>query len=205
MDQLGADRERFLALVREWHAGHPRADQVQHCANVANQLERALDLEPAPVAARRDMILAALGHDLYEDSHVPPASVMEFGEEVHGLIQHLTEGTAGVAAYVERMASAPEEARLIKFCDGIDNYSGLVENKLIESDPAKWVKVVREHMEPMFNRISSIPFHKYAAAGAWLSSLLAERRERFWKEVERLPLARTEVTQATTPSGDEMR
>lgn len=196
MDQLVADRDRFLAIVRRWHAGHERVDQVEHCENVANLLNRALDLEPGPVAARREMILAALGHDLYEDSEIPPSDVIAFGADVDQLIRVVTEEKDGVGPYVERVAVGPEEARLIKLCDGADNYGGLVEKNLVSAEPAKWVRVVRKHMEPMFSRLASIPFARYPVAGAWLSQLLAEKRERFWAVVEGM-LSDSELSSGT--------
>ena len=132
MIQLDFDRPRFLALIQQWHKDHPRVDQIEHCTNVAHLLEQALDLEPIPLDGRRDMVLAALGHDLYEDSAVPPSDVVrEFGREVDQLIRELTDGQHGVGAYVERVASGSEEARLIKLCDGVDNYGGLVEEETI--------------------------------------------------------------------------
>ena len=132
------------------------------------------------------MVLAALGHDLYEDSPIPPADIVaDYGPEVDRLIQWLTE-KGGVPAYVEQMASAPEEARPIKLCDGIDNYGGLVENGLVRADLAKWAQVVRHHMEPMFSRLQAIPFRQYPEAGRWLNQELAVRRERFWAVVENL-------------------
>lgn len=109
MDRLETDREAFVALIQHWHARHPREDQVEHCINVASWLERALDREPHPVEARRDMILAALGQDLYEDTPISPAEIiMAFGPEVDCLIRGVTEDeAAGVAAFVERVASGP--------------------------------------------------------------------------------------------------
>src|SRR5262245_6526659 len=116
MDQLVADRESFMAVVCKWHTGHERPDQVEHCENVANLLDQALSLDPLPVTARRDMLLAALGHDLYEDSEVPQVEILRFGKEVDQLIRMLTEEKDGVGPYVERVASGPEEVRLIKLC-----------------------------------------------------------------------------------------
>jgi len=185
MDQLISERDGFMAVVRKWHEGHERPNQVEHCENVANLLDKALNLDSPSVAARRDMILAALGHDLYEDSKIPQAEILKFGKEVDQLIRALTEEKDGVGPYVERVASGPEEARLIKLCDGADNYGGLVQSKLVHKNPAKWVKVVRTHMEPMFNRLEAIQFQIFPA-GAWLSRVLTEKREQFWAEVEEL-------------------
>jgi hypothetical protein len=186
MDQHIVDRESFMAIVRHWHEGHERPDQVQHCEDVANLLGQALNLDRPAVAARRDMILAALGHDLYEDSTIPQAEILRFGKEVDQLIRAVTEEKDGVGPYVERVASGPEEARLIKLCDGADNYGGLVQKNLVQTNPSKWVRVVRRHMEPMFNRLDAIPFKKYPNAGAWLTKVLAEKREQFWIVVEEL-------------------
>jgi hypothetical protein len=185
--RLNEDRAHFLALVEEWHKGHPRDDQVAHCVNVAECLESALDQDSVSCAERRDMVLAALGHDLYEDSKIPHGVVIkDFGPGVHHLIQTLTEGPEGVPAYVDQVASGPEEARLIKICDGIDNYGGLVEHGLLQKEPAKRVRTVRTHMEPMFTRLETIPFRQYPKAGMWLSKLVAEKREQFWAVVENL-------------------
>ena len=43
---MDSDRERFLTLIRRWHAGHPRGDKVLHCINVADWLERAVKHDP---------------------------------------------------------------------------------------------------------------------------------------------------------------
>ena len=61
-----------------------------------------------------------------------------------------------------------------------------MQKKLVQTNPSKWVRVVRWHMEPMFNRLDAIPFKKYPKAGAWLSKVLADKREQFWIVVEEL-------------------
>jgi hypothetical protein len=186
MEQHITDRDSFMVVVRKWHQGHERPDQVDHCENVASLLDQALNLDQPAVTARRDMILAALGHDLYEDSKIPQAEILRFGKEVDQLIRVLTEEKDGVGPYVERVAAGPEEARLIKLCDGADNYRGLVQKGLVNADPSKWVRIVRLHMEPMFSRIDVIPFQKYPNAGAWLKQVLADKREHFWAAIEKL-------------------
>ena len=105
-------------------AGHPRRDQVDHCIRVKKKVEDALALEGNEVAAHRDILQAALGHDLYEDTSIHRQVVVDrFGSAVDALIRCLTEGTS-VPAYVEQVAKGPEEARLIKYGDLADNYSG---------------------------------------------------------------------------------
>jgi hypothetical protein len=183
VDHLKAHRERFLELIEKWHAGHPRPDQVPHCVNVSRLLEEALDREPAPVALRREMILAALGHDLYEDTKIKRADVLaDYGSDVDRLIEAVTERSS-VAEFVERVASGPEEPRLIKLADGIDNYGGHIGKGLLRVDPATWVEIVRKKMEPMFSRIAGVPFRQYTAAGSSLARQLEAEREAFWREV----------------------
>lgn len=176
------EQARFLGLVRFWHEGHTRADQVKHCTNVMRLLEQALDMEPVSPTTRQAMLLAALGHDLYEDSGIEPGQVAaEYGSDVDRLIEAMTE-RCGVDEYIERMASGPEEARLIKLCDGIDNYSNLVDGGLLQSDPDYWIGIVRRQMEPMFDRITPLPFQQFPIAGGLLRERLEKERARFWIE-----------------------
>jgi hypothetical protein len=142
------------------------------------------------------MILAALGHDLYEDSGIDRAQVAtDFGSDVDLLIEAVTE-RHGVAEFVERVVSGPEEARLIKLCDGVDNYGSLVQNGLVREDPATWIEVVRRQMEPMFSRLSGVRFDNYPAAANWLWRQLDERREGFWAEVGAVLRVRLTASQA---------
>lgn len=176
------EQKRFLTLIRFWHDGHPRADQVKHCANVMRLLEQALDMEPISPATRRAMLLAALGHDLYEDSDIEPSQVStEYGSDVERLIEAMTE-RCGMDEYIERMASGPEEARLIKLADLIDNYSNLVDGGLLQSDPRHWIEIVRRQMEPMFDRTTPLPFRQFPIAGGLLRERLDKERARFWIE-----------------------
>ena len=151
-------------------------------------LDRALDLDTVPAPQRRAMALAALGHDLYEDSRIDPAGVAaDYGADVDRLIEAVTE-RAGVAEFVGRVASGPEEARLVKLCDLIDNYTGLVDNGLVQSDRAKWAQIVRTHMEPMFDRLAGAPFTQHPKAGGWLSGQLDAARKRFWAVAGEAPI-----------------
>ena len=117
---------------------------------------------------------------------IPPQDIVDgFGSEVDALIECLTEGTS-VPEYVEQVAKGPEEARLIKYGDLADNYRGLVADGLLHKDPAKWVEIVRHKMEPMFERLSGVPFQRYSRAGAWLAEQARMRRESFWAEARKI-------------------
>lgn len=49
MVQFEANKKRFLNLITHWHKGHPSEDQVQHCINVMQWLEMALDTEKGSI------------------------------------------------------------------------------------------------------------------------------------------------------------
>jgi len=110
--------QRLVALYEKW--GKTEA---------ANEYRKLI----GSLWKRRDMLLAALGHDLYEDSAIRPADIIaDYRAGVDRLIRRLTQ-SADVPAYLEQVASGPEEARLIKLCDGIDNYGGLVGSAYYEA------------------------------------------------------------------------
>jgi hypothetical protein len=131
------------------------------------------------------MILAALGHDLYEDEKrkIRPPDMLKrkYGSAVHQLIQLVTEdGDKPLSAYVEQVATGPEEAILIKLCDGISNYRGLVRKRKLQEKPQYWIDIVQKKMEPMFSRLDGFEFKTYRAAGPSLAQQLQTRREQFW-------------------------
>lgn len=127
------------------------------------------------------MILAALGHDLCEDSAIRQLDVVaELGAGVDRRIRGMTEDEDGVAAYVERVATGPEDTRPITLCVGIDKYGGLVANGLVQEHPLRWITVVRRQMEPTFSSAAGIPLRQYLAAGRFLSEKAAQKREHYW-------------------------
>lgn len=175
--------------MAELHAGHPRADQFEHCQQVAELLEEALKLEGIHWPDNYEMILAALGHDLYEDVRPKPVNrVSEFGTRVDALISALTEDKKhGVSEFVERVATGPEEAILIKLCDGISNYGGLVAKDKLRDHPGGTLrKIVEEKMEPMFSRLEDREFSRYPNAGNLLAKDLETKRRQFWTYAKRV-------------------
>ncbi|MBI4022900.1 bifunctional (p)ppGpp synthetase/guanosine-3',5'-bis(diphosphate) 3'-pyrophosphohydrolase [Candidatus Berkelbacteria bacterium] len=126
----------MLTLVRRAHGSQSRSGgripYWHHCAGVAELLAWAFERSgeiPEPVAYE-DFHLAALGHDLYEDTEVTRAEIIDaFGPRVDELIEALTnrQGDDHQAAYHRQIATGPEEARLIKLCDLIDNTLSVAE------------------------------------------------------------------------------
>lgn len=118
----------MLALVKEAHAAQSRNNgrvpywmHVQAVAHVLDfGIARGGEIR---YPLRERLYLAALGHDLYEDTKVTRADIeRQFGEDVAAWIQGMTnDGDDDRAAYLARMAAAPEEVRLIKLADVIEN------------------------------------------------------------------------------------
>lgn len=134
-----ANRDRMLELVQKMHATSPtrngslKTPYWLHCQNVAGILEDALgerrDVEPTVV---EDLYLAALGHDLYEDTQVERTHVAEVcGPRVHSLILGMTNEVSDqdLAQYLYKLRTASDEVLLIKYADFIDNAQSLAANR----------------------------------------------------------------------------
>lgn len=121
-------RDEMLELAKVARApqsrNNGRVPYWMHVLSVAEILECAIDRggEITDAAMREDIFLAALGHDLYEDTDVGRAEIeRRFGVRVDGLIQGMTnDGDQDRAAYLARMGAAPEEVRLIKLAGVVD-------------------------------------------------------------------------------------
>jgi hypothetical protein len=123
-------RSQMRALAIEAHTGQQRnagrVPYVVHVLSVGEILREALELtgECRDPELARDIYLAALGHDLYEDTSVSVEHVRRhFGTRVDGMIEGMTNraGDDNRTAYEARMAGAEDEVRLIKIADLIDN------------------------------------------------------------------------------------
>lgn len=127
-------RQAMLALVKQSHASQFRNKERKtpywlHCAGVAALVEGAYI--GSGMAVPDVVYLAALGHDLYEDTDVAPELIQqEFGYEVHQLIQMLTneEDDQHRIKYMQKLQDSSEQARLIKLADMIDNIFSVVYN-----------------------------------------------------------------------------
>ena len=71
-----------------------------------------------------DMMLAALGHDLLEDTNVTEDELRkQFGDRPTNLIVSLTnyQGDSDTEIYLNKISGILDEAKLIKYCDLLDN------------------------------------------------------------------------------------
>jgi HD domain len=125
-----ASTDEMRSLVIRAHAHQQRnAGRVPysvHVLSVATIVKELLDGggECSDPSLADDMVLAAMGHDLYEDTDVTRSEIKEkFGSRVDAFIYGMTNrnGDTDRAAYEREMGHAFEEVRLIKLADLIDN------------------------------------------------------------------------------------
>jgi (p)ppGpp synthase/HD superfamily hydrolase len=117
------------ALTRAAHAGQTRnAGRVPywvHTDAVADICRSALARPDAAVGeAAEDLLLAAYGHDLYEDTSVSRDLIRrEYGDRVDRWIADLTnqQGDTDREAYLRHLAGTEDEVRVVKCADLIDN------------------------------------------------------------------------------------
>jgi hypothetical protein len=126
---------RMRALTRIAHAGQTRSGgrvpYWVHTDGVAAICANALGstAEHGLGDAAEDLLLAAHGHDLYEDTPVGPDVIRrEFGARVDEWISGMTNrhGDLDRAGYIAHIAAAADEVRLIKCADLIDNTLSVV-------------------------------------------------------------------------------
>ena len=118
MDQLILEAARF---ARQAHANQTRKftnqPYVAHVARVAGRVAAHPDVTAEDVAA-------AFLHDVVEDTSYTLADLdSTFGRNVSTAVDWLTKRpNEGLAAY-QRLANAPDQVKLIKLVDRIDNLS----------------------------------------------------------------------------------
>ncbi len=122
-----------------------------------------------------DIVLAGLGHDLYEDTKVTRSEVTEtFGEVVDSLIFCLTneKGDHDRADYMHKIAHSPESAVLIKLADMTENMQSVLYN--IDSLGVDWLEdFFMPIMDDSVYVVRAYQFKEYADAAAHLKNAIA--------------------------------
>lgn len=119
---------------------------------------------------QRDIYLAALGHDLYEDTTVSPEDIRaRFGAVVDQLIDGMTNraGDHEQRDYLARIGGADEEVRLIKVADLIDNVISCAYG--IHDLGERWVRnTFLQIAESMFEVVCAAEYTRYPLTSALL-------------------------------------
>ncbi|HEY9842936.1 MAG: hypothetical protein ACAI44_33455 [Candidatus Sericytochromatia bacterium] len=169
---------RAFDFVKLKHAGQYHANHLpvwHHLARVSERLTQLLELHQEGDSEQRALIsLAALGHDLFEDTDVAEEDVIAvFGPDGYRLIAGMTNehGDESIEPYVQKMAQEPEAVRLIKLADLCDNVTSVTYN-LISLGP-RWAReFFLPIVHPMIEMILSAEFTLYARSAQELKSYL---------------------------------
>lgn len=137
-----------------------------HCQNVAVHLRQVLNItQEGYLAEREQIILASLGHDLYEDTAITRQEIVEqFGDKVDELIEWLTNrhGDSGIHAYCEQFASMPETVALIKLADLHDNLVSATQGFKDGHLSLKWMtNFLLPILSPQWEQLRVKPFSQY--------------------------------------------
>ena len=162
-------RRSMLEIVQKYHApqwrNNGRVPYWHHCLSTAeivyDAICRSNEFEDPAVAT--DIFLAALGHDLYEDTPIDPKEIKDaFGARVDEWIRFLTneEGDDFRENYIRKIESSPEEIKLIKLADVTDNTMSCAYG--LHDLGAEWVRTqYMPHMEEMRSVITLDRFQTY--------------------------------------------
>lgn len=149
--------DTMLDFVIDSYRRIGRIPYQAHVQSVAEILRDALDASGELARDPRhaiDLQVAAVGHDLYEDTKVPADEIRSrFGARVDHLIEGMTNrsGAPGRAAYIAQLRHTDEGVRLIKIADLIDNALSCAYG--IQDLGAPWV---RDTFLPMTTELSEI-------------------------------------------------
>lgn len=172
---------QMIELVKKFHAeqtrNNGRVPYWRHCLNVAEIVKRALETTgdiPNSNPRYATIYLAALGHDLYEDTSIQPQEITSlFGAEVDRLIVELTnrQGDDDRREYIAQMVAASEEARLIKYADMIDNSTSSAYG--IQDNGVEWTRTFLQPILTEMQRAMDLTsFVRYQRTAEYLRTLL---------------------------------
>jgi (p)ppGpp synthase/HD superfamily hydrolase len=131
--------EKMRRVVERYHKGQYRNKDKNspyrlHCEAVALLVKEVLTQTGEYDDNADDIVLAALGHDLYEDTSVDRDFIrQEFGAHVDELIFQLTneEDDEHRDKYMQKIHSASDEVILIKLADMIENMNSVFYNRSV--------------------------------------------------------------------------
>jgi (p)ppGpp synthase/HD superfamily hydrolase len=169
---------QFLNLVKTYHAHQTRnggsVPYWVHCFRVSKILEYVLsEFKENPTEKNREIILAGLGHDLYEDTKVKREYIKKkFGQSVDLLISEVTNqfDDYNMNKNSEKLKTISEAGLLIKLADMIDNTTGATYG--IHENGSTWTN---DFLLPIIHNqwlvISEIKFNQYPKSAKYLKSI----------------------------------
>ncbi len=139
--ELNRISDAFILAIKA-HEGSYRGDGVPYVSHPIRIALHALNL-----GMSSDAIVAAVLHDVVEDTDTPLAEISnKFGEVVGSLVRALTKPPRGTTnrsqIYQKQLLEGPVEARRIKLLDIQDNLSDVEE--FLDEEAAKAYRKSRE-------------------------------------------------------------
>jgi DNA-binding ferritin-like protein (Dps family) len=175
---------KMSEIVRNYHSKQTRDEKPywHHCENVSNILCEIIKENNEISGDNLDNLLsAAKAHDLYEDTEIDKNYIIEiFGSEVHELISFLTNdnGDDDRDKYIEQIRNAPEEAKLIKMADLLDNYLSISQSG-VYAPGIYFIKYILHILDEMWvNIIEPSEFINYPKTASKLKELISFVRNR---------------------------
>jgi (p)ppGpp synthase/HD superfamily hydrolase len=168
--------QSMLEIVQKYHASqwrnNGRIPYWHHCLSTAeivyDAICRSNEFEDSSIVT--DIFLSALAHDLYEDTPIDPAEIrIRFGARVDDWVRYLTneEGDDFRENYIRKIASSPEEVKLIKLADVTDNTASCAYG--LHDLGVAWVmEQYMPHLVEMRNVITADCFQRYTRTASIL-------------------------------------
>lgn len=167
-------------LVKEYHKTQYRnkgkTPYIEHLIGVKSILSSVLKItgECTDEALQEDMLDAALGHDLIEDTEVSKDEIVKITDErVLHLIEELSNPVddAHTNEYMRQLSKASEEARVIKYCDLLENTTSVCYG--LQGLGIDWFYGFYEPiLKNTTNNLASTEFIKYPNTADLLRSML---------------------------------
>lgn len=180
-----------LRYIQQKHRGQVRAGNVPvwyHAARVSQLLRLVLENEKEGSSAERTaIIVAALGHDVLEDTNATEKEIAAlFGSRGLKLIQGMTNpwGDNVHVPYVRKVASSEEGVRLIKLADLYDNMTSAMYNLHILG--VKWAQgYFLPIVTPMWKAVTKTKFNTYKKSAGLLAGMVKISAKMFDEEMGR--------------------
>ncbi len=141
-----------------------------HLLRVGNILEYYLKLyEEWDKSIINSIIIAWYGHDSIEDTDITKEKLhIQFDTYVSGLIFGMTneQDDAHTDIYVQKIATASEEVRLIKLADMCDNYQWMIYKTNDQKTAIFFKEKIMSIIEPMYQKIITTKFPIYSKTSA---------------------------------------
>lgn len=171
--------KKALKFIQKHHGGQFRDNGLpawHHLLRVSRILSHTFDVTKEGNNAQENLVipLAALGHDIFEDTKATEKEVEKiFGARGLVLIKGMTNwrGDEEKPRYIKQVCASEEAVRLIKLADLCDNYTSVVYN--IKALGVPWTQsYFLPIVSPMRSAIAKTKFKTFKKSAAILMTAI---------------------------------